>query len=106
MAAPTSANLIKNAQRIDFASLEYRYADNDEWTRMDDAYAIKGAKAKKFEVHNNVCDLVLDGDIKICQQAEDYHPHLPPSGDSLQDDRVRWQVTFRAGTYDNVILKE
>ena len=105
MAAPTSANLIKNAQRIDFASLEYRCADNDEWTRLDDAYTIKGAKAKKFEVRYNICDLILDGDIRICQQAEDYQPHLPPQG-NLQNDRVRWQVTFRAGTYDNIILQE
>ena len=108
MAAPTGANLVKRSQRVDFASLSYKLnaeLDND-WIPLESAYKLEGAKAKKFEITNNVCDVLFDGGITICQQAEDYDPHLPPAGTPLHQDLVRWQARFKAGTYGNVVLQE
>ena len=55
----TNANLVKYAQRVEFSSLEYKVTNDttEEWVRSEDAFEQKGAKAKKFEVRNNVCDL-------------------------------------------------
>lgn len=108
MAAPPSSNAIKRSQRVDFASLSYKLnADLDsDWIPLEGAYKLEGAKAKKFELTNNVCDVLFDGGITICQQAEEYDPHLPPAGTPLQQDLVRWRVCFKAGTYSNVVLRE
>ena len=107
-AAPSSANLTKRSQRVEFASLSYKLnaeLDND-WIPLESAYKVEGAKAKKFEITNNVCDVLFNGGITICQQAEDYHPRLPPAGTPLEQDLVRWHVCFKAGTYGNVVLQE